>query len=212
MKAIIYSRVSTNKKEQETSLLRQVEELKQLAMKEGFTIVKILQEIASSYDFDREGIFEMLHIFSEKEANCLLIQDETRLGRGNTKIALFHQLNKMNVKIYTNVHDGELQLSEYDTMVLNIVSIVEEFQRKVHNLKIKKGMERALRKGYQPGENLKNQNLSPGRDKLDLPMEEIVRLRERGLTFEEITHIVNGMGYEVSKATIHRRFHEYRNP
>lgn len=89
MRAIIYVRVSTNKKEQETSLLRQIEELKDLAKEANFSVVKIIKEKASSYDFDRQGIFEMLHLFSEKEANTLLIQDETRLGRGNTKIAIF---------------------------------------------------------------------------------------------------------------------------
>src|SRR5690625_4060214 len=97
MKAIIYSRVSTNKNTQETSLKRQTEELKNLANVYHFTIVKIIEEKASGYDFEREGIFELLDLFSNGQANCLLIQDETRLGRGNTKIALFHQLQKMNI-------------------------------------------------------------------------------------------------------------------
>jgi len=211
MKAIIYSRVSTDKKEQSTSLVRQEEELKELATVQGFTIIKIIREKASSYDFNRKGILDMLDLFSNEEANCLLIQDETRLGRGNTKIALFHQLNKMNVQVYTSVHGGELQLSESDSMVLKIVSTVEEYQRKIHNLKIKRGMERAIKQGYNPGVNLKNQHWAKGRDRLDLPMNEIVKLRERKLTFEEITKIVNGMGYDVSKATVHRRYHQFRN-
>lgn len=211
MKAIIYSRVSTNKHTQETSLKRQTEELKRLSESYDFTIVKVIEEKASGYDFEREGIFEMLDLFSNKQANCLLIQDETRLGRGNTKIALFHQLHKMNIPIYTSVHEGKLQISEADSMILKIVSIVEEYQRWIHNLKIKRGMKRAIDKGYNPGANLKNQNHAPGRKKKELPIEEIVKLRERGLTFEEITHIIRGMGYDVSKATVHRRYQDFRN-
>src|SRR5699024_5703883 len=158
MKAIIYSRVSTEKKEQSTSLVRQEEELKELATVQGFTIIKIIREKASSYDFNRKGILDMLDLFSNEEANCLLIQDETRLGRGNTKIALFHQLNKENISIYTSIHDGKLELSESDSMVLQIVGIVEEYQRKLHNLKIKRGMKKAVKDGYDPTNNLSNRN------------------------------------------------------
>src|SRR5690625_7897169 len=105
MKAIIYARVSTNKGEQETSLQQEKEELTKLAKKHGIRIVKLIEERASGYSLEREGILEMLEHFSNHTANSLLIQDETRLGRGNTKIALFHKLNKLNVQIYTYIHE-----------------------------------------------------------------------------------------------------------
>jgi len=153
----------------------------------------------------------MLDYFTEEKADCLLIQDETRLGRGNTKIALFHQLQKQNIPIYTTIHNGQMELSDSDSMVLQIVGIVEEYQRKIHNMKIKRGMQKAVREGYDPQANLKNINKSPGRDRLEVPIEEIVRLREKDLTFSEITSTLNGLGYDVSKATIHRRYQEFQN-
>lgn len=211
MRAVIYCRVSTEKEEQQSSLRRQREELEILAEKYGMTVTTSIEEEASGYEFEREGIFTMLDNFANKEADCLLIQDETRLGRGNTKIALFHQLNKLNIPIYTSVHNGQLKLSESDSMVLQIVGIVEEYQRKIHNAKIKRGMKKALRQGYNPGENLKNQSNAPGRTRKEFPIDVIVHLREKKLTFEEITKIVNEMGYNVSKATIHRRYQEFRN-
>lgn len=209
MKAIIYCRVSTDKKEQESSLRRQKEDLKELANRLDIKIIETIEEQASGYEIDRDGIFQMLNFFSEGEANCLLIQDETRLGRGNTKIALFRQMQKMNISVITAIHEGKLELSESDSMVLQIVGIVEEYQRKIHNLKIKKGMERAVQKGYNPTKNLKNLDKSPGREKLDVPIEEIVQLRKKDLTFNEITNTLNGLGYNVSKATVHRRYQEY---
>lgn len=209
MKAVIYCRVSTNKESQETSLERQKDELIGLAGAYGMEIAKCIQEQASGYDIERDGIFEMLDIFSAKEADCLLIQDETRLGRGNTKIALFHQLNKLSIPIYTSIHNGELELSESDSMVLQIVGIVEEYQRKIHNLKIKRGMKKAVEKGYDPSKNLKNRNQAPGRERLDFPVEEVVRLRSGNMTFEEIANVLNGLGYHVSKATVHRRYREF---
>lgn len=211
MKAIIYCRVSTNKTEQETSLRRQREELKELAVKHNIEIVKIIEEQISGYEIDRDGIFTMLAYFTDNQANCLLIQDETRLGRGNTKIALLHQIQKMNVHVYSGTDDGELQLSEADSMVLQIVSVVEEYQRKIHNMKIKRGMKRAIEQGYDPSQNLSNRTFSPGRKRLDFPMDQVLTLRKQEKTFDEITRILNERGYKISKATVHRRYKEFKN-
>ncbi|MBP2077746.1 YneB family resolvase-like protein [Oceanobacillus polygoni] len=211
MNALIYCRVSTDKKTQETSLARQKQELFKLAAKHNFTVIDCIEEQESGYEIEREGIFKMLDYFSANKADCLLIQDETRLGRGNTKIALFHQLNKLNIPIYTVMNDGELELTESDSMVLQIVGIVEEYQRKIHNMKIKRGMKKAIREGYNPSENLSNTNHAPGRDRITFPIEEVVRLRQNNLTFDEITRTLNGLGYNVSKATVHRRYKEFQN-
>ncbi len=47
-----------------------------------------------------------------------------------------------------------MHLSEADEMVFEIVAIVEEYQRKLHNLKIKRGMKAAVKNGYRPERNL----------------------------------------------------------
>ncbi|MFC2946890.1 YneB family resolvase-like protein [Virgibacillus sediminis] len=211
MRAIIYCRVSTNKSEQETSLERQRQELNELAVRFGFEVIASIEDQRSGYDIDREGIFEMLDYFGEGSADCLLIQDETRLGRGNTKIALFHQLQKLEVPVYTAIHDGKLELSESDSMVLQIVGIVEEYQRKIHNAKIRRGMKKAVKEGYNPADNLSNQGKAPGRERVPFPIEEVVRLRRNKMTFEEIAKTLNNLGYPVSKATVHRRYQEYQN-
>lgn len=209
MNAIIYCRVSTTKEAQETSLERQREELEHLAQQYGFSIVKTIMERASGYDIEREGVLELLDALKEEKIDAVLIQDETRLGRGNARIALLHCIQKEGTKVYTVSHNGEMQLSEADSMVLNILSIVEEYQRKIHNLKIKRGMQKAVERGYRPERNLKNVGENAGRERIELPMEEIVRLRHTGLTFAEIAATLRGFGYDVSKATVHRRYQEY---
>src|SRR5699024_5923306 len=128
-----------------------------------------------------------------------------------TKIALFHQLSKENIPIYTFMHNGELELSESDSMVLQIVGIVEEYQRQLHNLKIKRGMKKAVKEGYNPTTNLSNRNKAPGRERIDFPIGEVIRLRNNKFTFQEIANVLNGMGFEVSKATVHRRYKESQN-
>ena len=94
-------------------------------------------------------------------------------------------------------------------MVIQIVSIVEEYQRKLHNLKIKRGMLRAVEKGYQPQKNLSNKGNLGGRERKEVPIQEIVRLRTNGLTFAEIAATLRGFGYNISKATVNRRYLEY---
>ncbi|APA02861.1 MULTISPECIES: YneB family resolvase-like protein [Bacillus] len=209
MKALIYARVSTNKEQQQTSLKRQEEELSEIAAANGMEVVKVISEKASGYEMDRDGVFEMLDEIKKSHIDAILVQDETRLGRGNAKIALLHCIYRENVKIYTTAHKGELELSEADTMVLEIVSIVEEYQRKIHNMKIRRGMKRAMKNGYKPERNLKNRHENSGKEKKEVPVSEIIRLRANKLTFAEIAATLRGFGYDVSKATVHRRFQEY---
>lgn len=208
MNAIIYCRVSTNKETQESSLIRQEEELTELASRNQFNVISIIKEQASGYDLEREGVLQLLDLIKDKQVGALLIQDETRLGRGNAKIAILHCILKENVKLYSIAHSGELQLSESDSMVLKIVGMVEEYQRKLHNIKIKRGMQRAIKNGYKPERNLKNLGEMSGREKIEVPIEEIIRLRKNGLTFAEIAATLRGFGYRVSKATVHRRYQD----
>ena len=72
-------------------------------------------------------------------------------------------------------------------------------------------MKRAVREGYRPERNLKNRGNTEGRERIEVPVSEIVSLRDKGLTYEEITGVLKGLGHDVSKATVHRRFKEYRN-
>lgn len=207
-RAIIYCRVSTDKEEQSSSLERQEEELIVLAKKMNCEIIKVYKERHSGFDIDRDGIIDILESFEAGEADILLVQDDTRLGRGNTKIALLHQLMKMGIKVYTISNEGEMEASEMDTMILEIVSIVEENQRKLANKKIGRGIQRAISAGYKPELNLSNRG-SGGRSKKEFPVEEIVKLREKKMTFAEIAATIKGFGYDVSKATVHRRYVEH---
>ncbi len=207
--AIIYCRVSTEKETQESSLARQESELLELAENLSFHVVKVIKEKASGYELNRDGVFEMLDCLKEEKIDAILVQDETRIGRGNAKIALIHCIQKEQVKIYTYSHKGEMELSESDSMVLQIVGIVEEYQRKLHNIKISRGMKRAVEDGYKPQKNIKRNNQSTGPEKIQVPIQEIVRLRENGLTFAEITASLRGFGYDISKATVNRRYLEY---
>lgn len=207
-KCIIYCRVSTEKKEQQTSLERQVEELTSLAGRNNLPVYKTIKEEQSGYSMEREGLLEMLEDFSSGKASILCVQDDTRLGRGHAKVAVLHALHKSGVTIYSVRENGVLELSESDSMLIDILSIVEEHQRRLHNFKIKRGMKRAVENGYRPDKNLKNRGQGE-RVKKEVPIEEIIRLRQRDLPFYDIAATLRGLGYDVSKATVHRRYREH---
>ncbi len=207
--AVIYTRVSTVKNTQETSLKRQQEELSRYAEQMGYRVLATYQDQQSGYDVEREGLLDMMDYIKEHNISALFIQDETRLGRGNARMAILHLLQKSGTTVYSLNNAGPLTLNEMDTMLLEILAIVEEYQRKIHNAKIKRGMKRAVENGYRPELNIKNRQNHEGRERIDVPIEEIVNLREKGLTFQEIASTLRGLGFQVSKATVHRRYTEY---
>lgn len=210
-KSVIYCRVSTEKEAQEMSLTRQKEELESLAKDLGFQNEAVFFDQHSGFDIEREGLLDLFEFVQEEMVDAVLIQDETRLGRGNARMAVIHMLMKHEVNIFSRHDEGQIALNEMDTMLLEILAIVEEYQRKIHNAKIKRGMRRAVESGYRPEKNLRNRGNTEGRERIEVPVNEIVSLRNSGLTFEEITKVLKGLGYNISKATIHRRFQEYQS-
>lgn len=209
MRAIVYARVSTENAQQETSLERQVDELTAFATASGWQVVKVIAEQDSGFIDDREGIIVALDLLRRGRADCLLVQDDSRLGRGNAKLALLYQVQKYEGQVYSLAEQGPLGLTELEQMVLQVLGVVEEYQRRLINRKISRGVRRAINeKGFQPEKNLANQG-GGGRSRIDAPVAEIVRLRQRGLTFHEIALTLRGMGFSVSKATVHRRYQEW---
>ncbi|WP_277587428.1 YneB family resolvase-like protein [Psychrobacillus antarcticus] len=209
MKSVIYCRVSTEKESQETSLKRQEEELLEFAKLKNYEVEKIFLDQHSGYDIEREGLLDLLEYVKENEIKAVFVQDETRIGRGNGRMAVLHLLQKTNTSIYTLQDKGIINLNEMDSMLLEILALVEEYQRKLHNAKIRRGMKKAVSQGYRPEKNLKTRGNPEGRERIDVPLEEVVRLRNAGLTYEEISMTLKGLGFNISKATVHRRYTEY---
>ncbi len=208
-KAVAYCRVSTEKETQDQSLERQKIELTAYAKEKGYTLDCIFEDRHSGYDIEREGLLELLDFLKQYPQSALFIQDETRIGRGNGRMAVLHLLQKYDTTIYSMSSDGEMKLNDMDSMLLEILAIVEEYQRKIHNAKIKRGMRRAVENGYRPELNISNRGNPEGRERIDVPLDQIVALRKKGLTYEEIAATLKIAGFHVSKATVHRRYTEY---
>lgn len=210
LEVIIYCRVSTKKDSQVTSLNRQLQELKEYCQQNDYQIKKIIQEKYSGFTDDREGILTILDALKKNEIKAVVVQDSTRLGRGNAKMAILHQIRKYGGQVISIADQGPLALTDLEKMVLEVLGTVEEYQRRLINKKISRGIRRSIKNsGFHPEKNLKNIGQG-GRQQLDLPVEEICRLRKKGLTFAEIAATLRGLGYECSKATVHRRYQKHQ--
>ena len=208
--AVVYCRVSTEKETQSSSLERQEEELTSYAIQQGYQVKSVFKDKHSGYDVEREGLLEMLDFIKEEGVSALFVQDETRIGRGHARMAVLHLLQKTETDVFSMREAGPVQLNEMDSMLLEILAIVEEYQRKIHNAKIRRGMRRAVENGFRPEKNLSNRGNPVGQERKEVPIEEIVQLRQKGFTFQEIATTLKGLGFNVSKATVHRRFQEHQ--
>ena len=79
MNVAIYARVSTEKKEQDSSIKRQVNELTAFCREQDYNIIEIIKEKHSGFDEEREGILSILELFKENKIEAVVIQDSTRL-------------------------------------------------------------------------------------------------------------------------------------
>lgn len=209
MKAALYARVSTEKKEQNTSLERQVKEMKEFAQKNNYKIRSIIKEKHSGFNQKRKGIIKILELLENGKINIVIIQDSSRLGRGNAKMALIHQIHKLEGKVITLEDKGQIALNDLEKMILEILGTVEEYQQRLINKKISRGMKKAIKEtDFNPAENLKNIN-SGGRKRKNIPLQEIIRLKKLDLTYADIAATLRGLGYDISKSTVHRRYTEY---
>ncbi|MGM0549084.1 MAG: YneB family resolvase-like protein [Bacillota bacterium] len=209
-KAIIYTRVSTQKESQDTSLKRQKEELLSYALENELKVIKIIEEKESGFNQSRPGIIKSLNLIKKKKVEVLLIQDSSRLGRGNAKMALIHQVEKMGAEIHTLADKGAIALNDLEKMILEILGVVESYQQELRNQNISRAMKNKIAAGeFNPANNLKNIDQG-GRNRKEIPIKEIIRLKKLDLTFKDIAATLRGLGYNVSKSTVHRRYQEYK--
>ncbi|ELK44306.1 site-specific recombinase, resolvase family protein [Halobacillus sp. BAB-2008] len=71
MKVVLYCRVSTEKEAQISSLKRQRAELTAMAENHGLEIVDCIEEQASGYEIEREGIFFCFGVPFFKTGGCI---------------------------------------------------------------------------------------------------------------------------------------------
>ena len=72
----------------------------------SFIHVQTFTDQHSGFDIDRDGLLDLLEFVQDEKIDAVLIQDETRLGRGNARMAVLHLLAKTETEIYSHSDNG----------------------------------------------------------------------------------------------------------
>ena len=81
----LFMRVCTTKSARNI-IITSKDELLHLAERYQMNVTKVIEEQASGYTIERDGILEVLDTIRDEQIDVLLIQDETRLGRGMQRL------------------------------------------------------------------------------------------------------------------------------
>lgn len=151
MKAVLLCRVSTSKKEQETSSDRQLARLEEIARLRGWEIVERFAEEESGTTMRRPAIVEAIELVRRRRAQIIVVDHLFRFGR-NAKEMLetVDALNAMGGALY----EAERELDTtgpLGRLVFTILAAVGEFYARNGSQKIREGQARARAKGKRIG-------------------------------------------------------------
>lgn len=129
-KVALYCRVSSNEQKQKGDLERQIGRLTTEALKRGYTIVAVFDEVGSGMNDNRKKLQKLFELVERKEINVVLVEHKDRLSRFciNYLIAFF---NSYGVRVEWS--DEILNNRSYeDELVEDILSLMASFSAKIY--------------------------------------------------------------------------------
>lgn len=133
MKAVIYSRVSTQDQDNQ----RQIQELRQYAKTRKLEVVKVFEEKVSGATKakERKAFSELLDFIKEENIKCLLVWELSRLGRSISNVtSQIEELSNSGVNIIIKKEgldtlDEKGNVSLLSKMMIGMLSAFAEFER-----------------------------------------------------------------------------------
>ena len=152
MNAIIYSRVSTNNKEQEISKEDQPKYLRRVAKKKNWTIVGEYSDVASGRKEDRANYRKMINHIKSGGVDVIMVRDQSRLTRSVKGFAEVLELcEKKKVKIYEAKKDNIIDPEDSgQRMISSIVSIIAENEARNTTERLKQASRERTERGIAP--------------------------------------------------------------
>lgn len=151
LRAVTYARVSTEKASQDTSVSRQVAELKEVAARRGWQVVFQFSDRISGGDAARPGLDAALNHIFHARADVLVVHDLDRLGRNvRTMLANVDAIHAAGGHFYVLDKHWDTSAPE-GRLIFTIFAALFEFQRRTLGEKIKAGLAFARKKGKRLG-------------------------------------------------------------
>ena len=154
-RALIYARVSSSNERQSTA--RQVSDLRRFAASAGYEVVGVFEEKASGAKDDRPVLADCIAALRAGAAETLLVTEISRLGRSVRMIInTIDQLTKEKIDVYLldlGIHtlDERKEENPLAKMVVTILGLGAELERKTIVNRLNSGREAAKAKGVQMG-------------------------------------------------------------
>jgi len=118
---VLYARVSSN--QQKDDLERQADRLYQYAIANGYKVYKIIKEIASGLNDNRQ---KLNNILQDKNYNKLIVEHKDRLTRfGYNYIELLFEEQNREIEIVN-------QAEEKDDLMNDLISIITSFCARIY--------------------------------------------------------------------------------
>lgn len=128
---ILYARVST--KSQKDDLDKQVEYLKEYAIKKGYSF-EIITDIGSSINYTKQGLKQLIQKINNKELSKIVILYKDRLIRfGFELIDYLCELNNISIEIIDNT-----TVSKDDELTNDLIQIITVFANQLYGARSKK--------------------------------------------------------------------------
>ena len=150
MKAVIYSRVSTN----DQTVDNQLKILREVAEKKGLEVVQEISDegISGAKGRDeREGFNELIKGSIQKEWDIILVWDVSRLGRSLQHLVSFlDDIHSAKCDLY--IHQSGLDTSTASgKMMFQMIGVFSEFERSMIRERVIAGQQRAKPEGKHIG-------------------------------------------------------------
>jgi len=121
----IYCRVSSS--ENKSNLDKQAERLQQYAVAKGYTIYKVVKEIASGLNDERQQLEKLL---LDKSYNILIIEHKDRLTRfGYNFIKIMFEDQERKIEVVNYMEDKK------EDLIQDFVSIITSFCARIYGLR-----------------------------------------------------------------------------
>jgi DNA invertase Pin-like site-specific DNA recombinase len=201
-KAIIYAR--TSKKTQNVE--RQISDLSEVARKEDYEVVKVIQEkiSGSTANEKRRGISELLSFIEMNKVDIVLTSEVSRLGRSPFETnKIVEELTQKTIPIYFHSYrivtllKDDKGIYRRNPLAMILFGILNEFaymEKEVLIERINSGLAEAKRRGVVLGRKVGSKK---GKDELLKHYSKLARDISAGVSLRKLIKI-----HEVSKGTV----------
>lgn len=148
-KALLYLRVSTAMQEEKDSLNKQKQESLDFIKSKGFTLYKIIEEVETGKNTEREGLKTLEFEIKSKKFDVLIFYSLSRLGRVQFDIHRIINLADHSRITYYSVTENFINSeSEMGRMMLGIVASLAEQESTTISKRVSSRMRAYATQGY----------------------------------------------------------------